>query len=572
VVRSSFKENQMKSILNRIYGRQRGEAALVRLRAVIDAFSPERLSGEKEFFNQADAILITYGDTLLRNGEPPLQTLHHFCSVYFADVFSGIHILPFFPYSSDDGFSVTDFLSVRSDLGSWADIQAIGNTFKLMIDVVANHVSAKSRWFQSYLADEEGFRDLAIAVDPASDLSAVTRPRTLPLLTTFTQRSGQQVSLWTTFSADQIDLNYDSLDVLENMVRTLLFYVSQGARIIRLDAIAYLWKQIGTTCIHLPQTHDMVRLFRRILDLTAPGVMLVTETNVPHDENISYFGDGTDEAQMVYNFTLPPLLLYALATGNARVFSDWAQVLVPPSPRTAFFNFTASHDGIGVRPLEGILPASEIAWLAERVRKNGGQVSERRNPDGSHSPYELNITYLDALKDPEDSTDPFHIRRFLASQAVALALPGVPGVYIHSVLGSRNWPEGVRKTGRARTINRRRLSVDPVVAQLSEAGCIRAEVFHPFHRMIRIRIRQPAFHPSAGMDLLHLDDRVFGIRRFCPTQTLIALTNFSTDTLTICLPGEDQHAATIDLLSGKRFHSGAVTLAAYETAWLTPKK
>ncbi len=352
----------------------------------------------------------------------------------------------------------------------------------------------------------------------------------------------------------------------------LLFYVARRRGVIRLDAIAYLWKTDRHTCIHLPQTHDMVRLFRRILDLKAPGVTIVTETNVPHTENISYFGDGADEAQMVYNFSLPPLLLYSLAKGSARVISDWAQTLAAPSAGTAFFNFSASHDGIGVRPLEGILPASEIAWLADRVRQNGGLVSEKGNPDGGNSPYELNITFLDALKNPAVSEDPFQVARFLAAQAVVLALPGVPGIYIHSLLGSRNWAEGVCITGRARTINREQLSVDAVCAQLSDPQSIRAQVFRPYLRMLRTRSRQLAFHPSAGMEILHLDDRIFGMRRFCPDQTLYALTNFSSDTLSVGLPGEETHSTVIELLGGKAFKAGEVPIDAYETVWLTPKK
>ena len=559
----------MKTILNRIYGRQKGADAFARLAAVLDAVSPEPPTGERGLFTQADIILITYGDTLSRGNERPLQTLHRFCGDHLKGVFSGIHILPFFPYSSDDGFSVTDFQAVRADLGSWKDIQAVGHDFKLMVDLVANHVSAKSQWFQSYLADEKGFDELAIEVDPAADLSAVTRPRALPLLTAYQKRSGRRVHLWTTFSADQIDLNYQSLDVLENMVQTLLFYVSQGARIIRLDAIAYLWKQIGTACIHLPQTHDMVRLFRRILDLTAPGVTLVTETNVPHAENISYFGSGSDEAQMVYNFSLPPLLLYSLAKGSARIISDWAQTLAAPSARTNFFNFSASHDGIGVRPLEGLLPASEIAWLADRVRQNGGLISENRNSDGGNSPYELNITFLDALKSPAVSEDPFQIARFLAAQAVVLALPGVPGVYIHSLLGSRNWADGVSVTGQARTINRERLSVDAVCSQLADPQGFRAQVFHPYLKMIRIRIRQPAFHPDAGMQILHLDDRVFTVKRFCSQQTLFAVTNFSAENVTITLPVSKDSSRVWDRLSGERFDAGSIDLSAYQTLWLT---
>jgi glucosylglycerate phosphorylase len=559
----------MQTILNRIYGQPLGDAVFARLSTLLAAFAPEPPSPERDLFDQTDAILISYGDTLSRKGERPLKTLHRFACDHFKGIFSGIHILPFFPFSSDDGFSIMDFQAVRSDLGSWTDIRAIGGDFKLMVDLVANHVSSRSQWFRSYLADEKGFEHLAIEVDPAADLSRVTRPRDLPLLTAFDKRSGRRVHVWTTFSADQIDLNYSSLDVLENMLRTLLFYVSQGARIIRLDAIAYLWKELGTACIHLPQTHDMVRLFRRVLDRVAPGVVLITETNVPHEENISYFGDGSDEAQMVYNFTLPPLLLYALITGDARDLSAWARTLTLPSPRTTFFNFTASHDGIGVRPLEGILSASRIAWLADRVRQNGGKVSARRNPDGSSGPYELNITYLDALKNPTLADDPFHVPRFLASQAVALALAGVPGIYIHSLLGSRNWTEGVRLTGRARTINRATLSVDTLSAALAERQNIRARIFFPYLRMIRIRRRQPAFHPAAGMQVLHLHDSIFAVKRSCPRQTLFALTNLSAESLTVRLTGKASRSRMRDLLSEDRLETASIPLAAYQTRWLS---
>ncbi len=561
--------SRMETILKRIYGRNQGDVALARLSGVLDAFSPPVPDAGMPGFSEKDVILITYGDSLLSERERPLKTLHRFAGRFFKGVLSGIHILPFFPYSSDDGFSVMDFHAVRSDLGSWRDVQAIGGDFKLMVDLVANHVSAKSRWFESYLNAESGFNKLAIEVDPATDLSLVTRPRTLPLLTAYTKPSGRRVHVWTTFSADQIDLNYRSLDVLENMVRTLLYYVARSARIIRLDAIAYLWKQIGTPCIHLPQTHDMVRLFRRILDLKAPGATIVTETNVPHAENVTYFGNGADEAQMVYNFSLPPLLLYSLATGNARVFSDWARNLATPSEETAFFNFTASHDGIGVRPLEGILPSSQIAWLAERCRLNGGQVSERFSPDGSTRPYELNITYLDALKDPALPDDPLHIPRFLAAQAVALALAGVPAVYIHSILGSQNWTAGVRMTGRARTINRERLSADAVCAELDDAASVRASIFYPYLAMIGVRTGQPAFHPAASMQVLTLDERVFAVKRVCPRQTLVAVTNFSAADLTVDLKIENTTGALIDLLGGGRFADGTIPLKAYQSMWLT---
>ena len=560
----------MRSILQNIYGKRKGEVAFSRITAILNAFSKKNSAAKAATFSQADVLIITYSDTLLREGEPPLQTLDKFLKEHAKEVFSGIHILPFFPYSSDDGFSVTDFTSVRPDLGSWADIRAIGDGFRLMVDLVVNHISAQSDWFRNYLAGEKGFENLAIEVDPGADLSRVARPRSLPLLTAFDKHSGRRVHLWTTFSADQIDLNYKSLDVLEDMLKAMLFYVSQGVEIIRLDAVAYLWKEIGTPCIHLPQTHDMVRLFRSILDIVAPQVVLITETNVPHDENVCYFGNGQNEAQMVYNFTLPPLLLHALSTGNARVLSEWIQTLSTPSTATTFFNFTASHDGIGIRPLEGILPSPEIDRLADRVTRNGGNVSTRRQPDGTDDPYEFNITYLDALKDPDVTKDPFHLSRFLASQAIALILPGIPAVYIHSLLGSQNWTAGVDQTGRARTINREKLSADVVSSELADPSTIRARVFHAYQKMIRVRVRQPAFHPGAGMQVHHLDDRVLTIQRLCQDQTLYALTNLSDERLTIALPITEKDIVLTDLLSGRRFKTEAVSMSPYEVLWLEP--
>jgi len=561
----------MRSILQNIYGKPGGEAAFARITAVLELFVKQNKPGKQRAFSQTDVILITYGDTLFSDGEPSLQTLQGFLDEHVRDVFSGVHILPFFPYSSDDGFSVIDFFAVRSDLGSWSDIRSIAKRFDLMVDLVVNHVSAESRWFRNFLAGRKGFEELAIEVDPAADLSMVTRPRSLPLLTEYQKHSGRRAHLWTTFSEDQVDLNYRSLDVLEDMLRALLFYVSQGAKIIRLDAIAYLWKEIGTPCIHLPQTHEMVRLFRKILDRVAPQVVLITETNVPYKENVAYFGNGHDEARMVYNFTLPPLLLHALSTGSARVLSEWIQTLSTPSRETTFFNFTASHDGIGVRPLEGILPPSEIDCLVQRVKRNGGYVSTRRHADGAdgfESPYEFNINYFEALKDPGVVNDPFHIARFLLSQAVTLVLPGIPAVYIHSLLGSQNWVSGVDLTGQARAINRERLAAPVLAAELEDPRSTRSQVFQAYRKMIRIRIHQPAFHPGADMQVHHLDDRVLAIQRSCHDQTLISLMNMSGEKLTIILPNIGKSRTFADLLGGGQFNAEAVCMPPYEVLWL----
>lgn len=559
----------MRQILRSIYGERRGDEAFERIDRLIADFKHKGSTSAKTF-SQEDLVLITYGDSLPGKNRSPLEALREFAGKWFTDVFSAIHILPFFPYSSDDGFSVKDFHEVDPDLGSWPDIRAIGDDFELMFDLVINHVSAESRWFKRYLNEEPGFRDLAVEVDPSADLSTVVRPRALPLLTEFEKASGQKASVWTTFSADQIDLNYDSLDVLEKMTRVLLFYVEQGASILRLDAIAFLWKKIGTPCVHLEETHAMVRLFRAILDVVSPDVAILTETNVPHEENISYFGNGGDEAQMVYNFTLPPLLLHAFINEDATRLSRWARGLAMPHKSNLFFNFTASHDGIGVRPLEGILSREEIESLVGAVREAGGRVSYKHNPDGSKSPYELNITYVDAFSGgPDSGGGAAHASRFLASQSIQLALPGVPGIYIHSILGSRNWTEGVLKSGINRRINREKPDVERVEAEISDTDGFRARIFFPYMEMIKIRKRQPAFHPEAGFEILDADSRVFALERRGGGQRIIALTNLASRPVDVSLSGIDAPAGMTDMIGGARFETDKIRLAPNQFAWLT---
>jgi sucrose phosphorylase len=555
-------------ILNDIYGAKAGKLAFEKIAALIERFPVKKNPGEG-YFSEKDVFLITYGDSLNKKGELPLKTLYEFAVSHFKNIFSTIHILPFFPYSSDDGFSVIDFFAVNPELGDWKDIRRLGDEFQLMFDLVLNHVSAQSLWFQDYLKEKTTYKEFAIEVDPSIDLSMVTRPRSLPLLTRFKKSSNQVVHLWTTFSPDQIDLNYKSLQVLEKMIEALLFYVEQGATSIRLDAIAYLWKEIGTTCIHLKQTHQVVQLFRKILDVVAPDVLLITETNVPHHENISYYGDGRNEAQMIYNFTLPPLLFYSFVQEDATVLSEWAKCLRVNSPHNTFFNFTASHDGIGVRPLEGILARPEIDRLIDIVEQNGGSVSYKKNPDGSQSPYELNITYVDALLNPKRKVDLWHIPKFLAAQSIQYALPGVPATYIHSVLGSRNWKMGLRQTQRARTINREKLQVAEVLSQLKDPETFRSRIFYNYISMIKTRKRQPAFHPNADFEILNIDPKAFVIARYAKDQIIYAVTNISSRQMVVSLSGAKAPLLMKDLITGVNFRTDALKLTPYQFLWLS---
>ncbi|MDY6903186.1 MAG: sugar phosphorylase [Thermodesulfobacteriota bacterium] len=564
-------DKAIQALLNRIYGDDAGERAFAEIRPVMERYAAKQ-SRKTDFFSHEDAILITYGDSLNASDHSPLSMLDTFLNDFLTEAFSAVHILPFFPYSSDDGFSVIDFFTVNPGLGDWDDIRRIGRHRDLMVDFVLNHISSQSDWFQKYLNNDAGFEDLAIEADDDDDLSQVVRPRTTPVCHSFEKDDGTMVNVWTTFSRDQVDLNYSSPRVLALMLEVLLFYVENGAAILRLDAVAYLWKEIGTTCIHLPQTHDMVKLFRAVLNVLSPDTVIITETNVPHHENISYFGNGVDEAQMVYNFTLPPLLVYTFIQGDTTELTRWAQTLKTPSDQTTFFNFTASHDGIGVRPLEGILSEQQIDLLVQRTLANNGQVSYKSGPGGKKIPYELNTTYIDALSRPEDD-DEIRALRFLASQAIQMALPGVPGVYIHSLFGTRNWHEGVAQTGRARTINRKPLDFDHIVEAIKTPGTLTHRIFPAYVNMLKIRRRQPAFHPTADFSVRLLSSDTMTIQRTCERQTILAVTNVSADSVTVASPMHANNATMMmtDLINDMSYptdKNDKINLAPFQTIWL----
>ncbi len=532
-----------------------------------------------ERLTERDAILITYGDQIQEPGKPPLRSLDEVLAARVGDVLTGLHILPFFPYSSDDGFSVIDYRQVDPRLGTWEDIARLGRRFRLMFDAVVNHVSQRSAWFQAFRRGESPYVDYFIVVDPAVDLSAVVRPRTTPLLTPVETARGVRY-VWTTFSPDQVDLNYKNPRVLLEIIDVLLFYVERGAAIIRLDAIAYLWKEVGTPCIHLPQAHRVVKLFRAVLDAVAPGVLLITETNVPHEENVRYFGDGTDEAQMVYQFSLPPLVLHAFHRGDARALQRWAAALTTPSDQTTFFNFLASHDGIGVRPAEGILSPEEIEELVSLAQAHGGFVSYKANADGSQSPYELNINYFDALNDPA-AGEPMSIQvdRFMAAHAILLSLAGVPGIYVHSLFGSRGWPEGVAQTGRYRTINRQRFRRAALEAELDDPDALRHRVFHRFRALLRARMSARAFHPNGNQRVLADNPALFSLLRVAPdgSDRVLCVHNVSGEPQALRASAGDLGAAPgvelVDLLSDRAYrveaHAGlSLSVPPYGVFWL----
>ncbi|MEF3401032.1 sugar phosphorylase, partial [Listeria monocytogenes] len=440
--------------LSRLYAEDVVDSLAARIEARVQQTQQRKLT-RKDQWDEKDIVLITYGDQFKEESQKTLTTFKKMYDSYLKSAFEIVHFLPFYPYSSDDGFSVIDYKAVNPELGDWKDIKEMEKSARLMFDFVCNHMSAKSDWFKRYLAGDEEFRNFFVEMDPNTDLSSVTRPRATPVLTTFQFDSGKVGHIWTTFSEDQIDLNFACPEVLYKMIDVLMFYLEEGAEYVRLDAVGFMWKVPGTSSIHLEETHEIVKLFRDLVDIAAPGTIIITETNVPHVDNISYFGNGEKEAHMVYQFPLPPLVLHAIHHGNAKFLRNWAKNLELPEGKRTFFNFLASHDGIGLNPVRGIIPEAEILALVNDLEEEGALVSYKQNPDGSKSPYEINVTYMDALSKQAD-TDDLRLARFLVAHAVLMSIPGVPAVYVQSILGSRNDYLGVEATSHNRSINRKK--------------------------------------------------------------------------------------------------------------------
>lgn len=552
--------------LKKIYGYLPGNEIFKDLLNTVK-FTKTRLKPSlAEKWNEKDIVLITYGDSIKSNNELPLVTLKNFLDTHLKDQVTYLHILPFFPYSSDDGFSVIDYLEVNPELGTWTEIEELNLNFKLMTDLVINHISQHSKWFQNYLKGEDPGKDYFIEVDPETDLSMVVRPRSLPLLTKVKAANGYKY-VWTTFSADQIDLNFSNPKVLVEMIRVFLFYVEKGARIIRLDAIAFLWKKISTNCLHLPETHEVVKLMRDIVEYVDNTIVLLTETNVPNKENLSYFGAG-DEANMVYQFSLPPLLLHGLFMGSTSYITRWASELPQLPDNCTFFNFTASHDGIGVRPLEGLIPILELSELVDGMKSFGGLISTKRNVDGSNTPYELNITYYDALTDTKSGKDSLQDKRFLCSQIVMLSMKGVPAIYIHSLLATKNYTEGVKETGMNRTINRRKWDYDVLSGLLEDNTSYHSAIFNELRRIIKIRKKIQAFHPNTHQQILIVADEVFA---FIRGHKVLVIANFTNKEVTIRKEQIKQLKENHnDLLSQKivSLNHSSLNLEPYQVVWL----
>jgi sucrose phosphorylase len=344
-------------------------------------------------------------------------------------------------------------------------------------------------------------------------------------------------------------------------------------RIFRLDAIAFLWKEIGTNCLNLAQTHEMVRLFRTLIEQAQHDAIIITETNIPNRENLSYFGNA-DEAHCVYNFSLPPLLVNTLVTGNCTYLKQWMMSMPPARNGTAYFNFVASHDGIGLRPAEGLLSDTEINTLVTTMQDFGGHISWRALDNGDSKPYEINISLFDALQGTVGGTDDLGLQRFVCAHAIMLALEGIPAIYIHSLVGTRNDHQRVENSGHNRAINRHQWQYAQLEKQLADQDSSHHQVYSQLKQLLKIRRRQTAFHPNATQFTLHLGDQIFGFWRqsLNRQQSIFCISNISAQAQSLSLvdinliDNENWH----DLITGQPCTLQLqIDMQPYQTLWIT---
>lgn len=462
-------------------------------------------------WSEEDVILITYADSVIKDNQPPLQSLKVFLDENIKGAINSVHILPFFPYSSDDGFSVIDYSAVNESVGEWSDIESISSQYHLMADLVINHCSSQSAWFNNFIKGDGEGHDYFFTASPDADVADVVRPRTSPLLNEVKTVDGNK-SVWCTFSPDQVDLDFRNPEVLKAFVTIIRQYLDSGVKIFRLDAIAFLWKVVGSPSINLPETHEVVRLLRTLIETAVSDAIIITETNIPNTQNLTYFGNA-NEAHGIYNFSLPPLLLNTLLTGSCLYLKRWLMSMPPSQNGTMYFNFIASHDGIGLRPAEGLLNDEELDKLIATVQDFGGKISWRTTESGEQKAYEMNIALYDALQGTIDGKDQWNFERFICAHTIMFALEGIPGIYIHSMLGTQNDYAKVEESQHNRSINRHNWNEQHLQEALADDNLHHAKVLSTLKSLLHTRIKQPAFHPNATQFTLHLGLSLFGFWR-----------------------------------------------------------
>ncbi len=562
--------NELNKLVAEIYGKSVAKDICKKIEDIVKIYAKRKHSIKKTpSLSEKDVVLICYADNIRYKNEPSLKVMDNFFNEFLGDRISYIHFLPFFPYSSDDGFAITNFRTVNPKYGSWKDIRKISRKYGLIFDAVTNHISSKHKWFQNYLKFDKKYEDYFIEMDKNADVSKVMRARDLPLLNKF-QKGSKDVFVWTTFSDDQIDLNFHFPKVLLEVIDLLLFYASKGASIIRLDAIAYIWKKANSNCINLKEVHKIIMIIRRIFDMVFPHIMLLPEANVPSKENLKYLGNGYNEAQLLYQFCISPLVLYTFYSGSVDHLHNYLDT-VPELPGDNYFlNVLVTHDGIGLRPVHDILDPNEIKLIINEIEKRNGIISYKTEQNGKKSPYELNITYFDALRD-NDCVEKQNIAKFVAAQAILLSIKGLPALYFHSLFGTKNYYEGYENTNQPRTLNRRKFELNELENLLSNKEYSEAIIFKKINKLLSIRKKYFAFHPNAKQEIVNISDHIFSIIRKGKEDNykMLILVNVTDQKCNCKIPQTILSNDSIDIIAKRKIIPEIeFTMYPYEILWI----
>jgi len=531
----------------------------------------EQLEPGKARWDAASCVLISYADTVIDESQPGLRCLQRLLHNHFHGLSSIVHVLPFLRATSDGGFAVSSHEDIEKRFGDWSDLAALGKGRQLMADLVLNHVSASHPWVRDFLKGQQPGVQCVLAEAPNACWDNVVRPRSSALFTTLATDRGPE-TVWTTFGPDQVDVNWRQPEVLLGFARLLDRFCAYGVQWLRLDAVGFVWKQPLSECIHLPQAHRLVEVLRLLLESRCPGGVVVTETNVPEQENLSYLTSG-HEAHLAYNFPLPPLLLEACLSRRADLLNRWLARWPQLPPQTGLLNFSACHDGIGLRPLEGLMDADRLLQLLRRCEQLGGLVSHRRLADGEEVPYEINISWWSAMADQGRDTSLHQRARFVLTQLLLLALPGVPAFYLPALLATPNDNARFRRTGQRRDLNRPQFQSDRLERLLSDPESETSLVVDALRRAMEVRRGQSALDPFAAMKVLSPDrsDLVI-LKRGERDNLLFAIHNFSNVRLSLSLSSLTDSAGPPwhDVLSGRSLPLGqkALDLEPFAVHWL----
>ena len=519
--------------------------------------------------SEKTSLVISYGDNIYSSQSSSMKIFQKFFQKNLQKLFDTIHFLPFYPSSSDSGFAVKDHYQIDKKIGNWSDLKKISKSKKIMADVVINHASARGLWFKNFLKRKKPGKDYFLTVNSKFNTSKVVRPRDHKLLKKI-KIFEKNDYLWRTFSPDQIDLNFKNPSVLLRFIKIIIYLINNGVTIFRLDAIAYLWKQNGTKCINLSQTHEIIKLLRFVTSLLNVQTLIITETNLPEKENLSYFGKN-NEANWVYNFSLPPLLIHAFLFENSSYLNQWSRKLPSTKHGNCYLNFIASHDGIGIRPTEGILNEKTLSSFLKRLKKNGSKFSYRKVQNKSKKVYEANITVFDALRKSDfDPKGLFFLERYVSAHAIMVSFEGIPAVYFNSLFGKSNDEAKYIITGNNRDVNRYKWNFNNITTKLRDKKSKQSIFYRNIGALLEIKRKQKAFHPNASRININLGPKIFCFKRTSKDkkQSIICMTNLSSKIQT---PNFKKIGNYRDLLnSNLKFREGtSLILKPFQTVWLT---